>query len=114
MKKEIILNWRIEAGVPALNIQYVLHGDKASMSFSFRCPTENWRYWLATGIDYHADEKQYEDQIKIGDCKLRKNGCYCDGSSLAADDLWKEFVQSKLDESIIWNKLEEWMKDRFK
>lgn len=114
MTKEVKLFWGKEGGVPALNIQYILHADIASMSFSFRCPTEKWHYWLITGIDYHYDNPLYEGQTMMPECDLRpSNKCYCDSTSLGAEKLWEKFVECNCNVEVIWTELEERMKDNF-
>lgn len=95
-----------------LYITYLLIGDIATISFGVRCPSPKWNYYLPIGVDYHADALQYDEQAH-GKCDYRASGkCYCDGSSLMAQSLWKRFTKSG-EEQVIWDKLTEFYKQRF-
>jgi hypothetical protein len=63
-------------------------------------------------IDIHSPKPlypQYKDMSETPmDCRLLEMPCYCDGSSLAGDDLGKRWERSGRDDEVIWAELEDW------
>lgn len=110
-RKEII--WRKENKQVTANLLYILDADIATITFNIRTPLIDCHYWLPMGIDYHADNPKYAEQTKIP-CIHRKQGfCYADGTSLGAQELWDDFINSALREELIWEKLKNWMTSQF-
>lgn len=97
----------------SLTVVWIITTDKVSVDFSLRCPTPTWNYYLALNLGYHHDEQQYEGQTKMETCFYRPNGCcYCDGTSLGAEELLEKY-QASGNEETIWKALEELLTDRF-
>jgi len=62
---------------------------------------------VGADVGYHSPKPIYEGQTPIDDSCPYLDGkpCYYDGSGLAADTLFDEFVTKGID--AVWNKLEE-------
>jgi hypothetical protein len=117
MKREITPYWRKQGEQILLIVQYCLVSDDAVMTFTVRAPTALWHYWLPCGIDYHSKFPMYLEQSRIP-CQFFEQGCYCDGTFPGGEELFEKFKVSNtkgslLNEDVIWNELERWMKDRF-
>lgn len=83
---------------PTVTAQFTVMGYPRSRSDTIFMPTD---------LGYHSDNPQYEGQ-KAMECDIRPGGkCYCDGTSLGASDLWREFLESSCNEDLIWKRLEE-------
>ena len=65
---------------------------------------------LGYDVGYHADKPQYEGQSPMDKCNLLTEGkCYYDGSSLAADERYKQFLLQEDAFDWVWKKLaEDW------
>lgn len=61
-------------------------------------------------IGYHAKKPNYKGQTARKDCPYIDGTCYYDGSTLAADDLLKEFIAKGVD--VVWKRLEDTYKSR--
>lgn len=59
-------------------------------------------------INYHSPVALYEGQHPVEDCHYTGGKCYCDGSGIAASDLFEKFVR---DPSVLWGKLISWLED---
>ncbi len=105
MKREIKVNYC--KSEQAYTIRYFLHYKEVTMQFVVRCPTEQWHYYCAIDLGYHAD-KPMDSTYEPVDCNVRPCGkCYYDGTALGAQELWDEFKCSG-DEEVIWKCLERW------
>ena len=90
---------------------YLLKGDHGAMTFTVWVKRDFPDVELATGIDYHSLRPLYDyndantPSQKL--CKWLNAPCWSDGSSLAADGLWRRCNHGR-DEDVIWRELLEW------
>lgn len=56
------------------------------------------------GVDGHWKTPAYEGQSEIDDCKITGGKCYCDGSGLLAEDVFRLLVTEG--EEAVWKFLE--------
>jgi hypothetical protein len=62
-------------------------------------------------ITYHSKKPTYDGQKSTqNDCKITGGPCYCDGSGLAAQELFTKFVAEG--EDAVWRELTEWYTDK--
>lgn len=62
-------------------------------------------------IDYHSKVQLYEGQSKITNCEYTGGDCYCDGSAIAAGELFDRTVE---DPEEIWKTLVSWLEEKEK
>lgn len=121
-------------GIHGMEIRFVLKGEKGATQFLVYTnmhlphvskelfekqrgnPGEKYNRFDPMGADigYHAIEPQYEGQ-ESRECDLLPNGrCYCNGSSLQADEFMPTFLAGGSD--AVWEMLEqrynEWLEPK--
>jgi hypothetical protein len=119
-------------GIHGMEIKFVLKMEKAAIQFVI---FTNWHlphvqaeledkttsgrdaalHFCPMGADvgYHTTTQQYEGQTVVSEeCEYLDNKpCYYDGSSLAAEELLKQFIEHGEDH--MWDYLEKYYNDRF-
>lgn len=102
-----------------VRMEWLLHGEKGTVQFvawitgksdpSFPSLPKYEFYPLDLG--YHAHVEQYEGQCRMDECEFMPDGkgCFYDGTSLGAGDLWAEV--SERGDAVLWERLEEWYRD---
>lgn len=67
---------------------------------------------LPAGVEYHSPEPLYEGHESYGnDCRYTGGICYHDGSSLAADDVFRVLLERGSDG--VWEELERRWREKF-
>lgn len=101
-------------GCHGMNLRFTLHGEHGSVQFLLYTGWLPGQPSFAAGpvlspmgadVGYHWDEPRYEGQ-EWRSCTARPAGrCYCDGSSLQADELFQKFTHDG--DAVVWRTLEE-------
>jgi len=103
-------------GIGAVLMVFILHGPDGAAQYIVNTG------WYLPGlgadakgegfsINYHAKQPNYEGQPASDEaCPWTGGPCYCDGSALAGEKLFHEFVRRG--EEVVWAELEEWYADR--
>jgi len=103
----------VDNGAHGTRRMYVLKGRRGAMVFTVMVDRDFSTKTLPLGIDYHSrvplNEYQKESEPSQDHCAfLDGAACWCDGSSLAADELWRIYDGTVQGEHAIWSKLLEW------
>ncbi len=103
-------------GACGASLYYFLHGPKGTVQFGILtgwyddATLDEWKSQnyhptaMSSGIDYHAHVAQYGGQTpREGPCDFTGGQCYCDGSSLQGQELFKRMILEGDD--IVWEAL---------
>ena len=119
-------------GIGSLIVWFILKGDKGAVQFQFSFThallphvqrDHTLSGWLRTyetimgyDVGYHARTPQFDGHEPMkNECDLTGGKCYCDGSSLRAQE-WVDqiFSSAGMDhEKVIWERLEAEYRERF-
>jgi hypothetical protein len=70
-------------------------------------------YPTGSDLSYHSKVPLYEGQeLSRKDCRLTGGDCYCDGSTLLAEDLTKDMVIGG--SNVVWKRMLEFYNEKFK
>lgn len=104
-------------GIHCMDMSFWLVGPKGGISFTIY--TGWYLPYMGGGssamgadVSYHSKVPLYEGQTKLESCQLTGGDCYSDGSGLAAQDLFAQFVAGG--EEVVWKKLEEWYTEKLR
>jgi len=112
-------------GISPMVIYLIYLKDNNATQFSFSvpfylphvaCNLPHKSLWEGMGYDvgYHANKPQYESQTPMKNCDLLKEGqCYYDGSSLLADERYKQFIGRENAFDWAWKQLEQDWENKF-
>ena len=99
-----------DKGIGALHIKFLLRGPEGAVQFALNTGwysphIEYYREPLPTDLRYHSPVLQYETQTVISEsCPyIHNQPCYYDGSTLAAEDVFKLLVVDG--EHAVWRRL---------
>ena len=106
-------------GIHSVTIKFLLKGELGVMQFVIfsgwyprrvREEHKTKQYFgepMGADVGYHSSVPMYEGQEPIQDSCPYLDGkpCYYDGSGLAADTLFEDFLNNGVD--VVWEKLEE-------
>ncbi len=86
------------------------HGPVYENQESFR---ENKFGFQACGIERHSVKPLYENQSPLEKCFVTGGDCYCDGTSLGADERLGWINPNGSDDEAIWNVLDSYYNSWF-
>lgn len=118
-------------GIGGLDIWFILKGPRGAVQFAVNFPVNlphieleypakfpDWnerKHFMGIDVGYHAPKPQYEGQNDMECQHLEGGRCYYDGSSLRAQEWVDELFSTRGQciEPLIWERLEQYYKERF-